>query len=49
VRANGSPGRKEAHVMYLWKLERPADGLRYAQVGLRPYLTTGRGASRPAD
>jgi len=40
VVANGSPGRREANVMYLWKLSRPLDGLRYEQVGSTPYLRT---------
>ena len=49
VRINGSPGRSQPQTMYLWKLVRAADGLRYEQVGLTPYLTTGKGASRRAD
>jgi hypothetical protein len=38
VRVNGSPGRTQAGILYLWKLTRPADGLRYEQIGLTPYL-----------
>ncbi len=35
---NGSPGRSEARILYLWRLDRPADGLRYEQVGGTPSL-----------
>jgi hypothetical protein len=35
---NGSPGRSEARILYLWRLDRPADGLRYEQVGSTPSL-----------
>jgi hypothetical protein len=35
---NGSPGRSEARILYLWRLDRPADGLRYEQVGSIPSL-----------
>lgn len=39
VRFSGSPGRAQnARILYLWKLERPADGLRYEQVGSTPTL-----------
>ena len=38
VRVNGSPGRAQPNVMYLWKLLRPSDGLRYEQIGTTPYL-----------
>jgi hypothetical protein len=38
VRVNGSPGRTQAGILYLWKLVRPADGLRYEQIGQTPYL-----------
>ena len=39
VRLSGSPGRENnARILYLWKLERPADGLRYEQVGSTPTL-----------
>jgi hypothetical protein len=38
VRVTGSPGRKEAHILYLWKLERPSDGLQYEQVGSTPRI-----------
>ncbi len=37
VLLSGSPGReKNARILYLWKLERPADGLQYEQVGSTP-------------
>jgi hypothetical protein len=39
VVVSGSPGRAQTQIMYLWKLERPADGLRYKQVGMTPYLS----------
>ena len=39
---NGSPGRSQPNIMYLWKLLRPADGLRYEQIGSTPYLTPGK-------
>lgn len=35
---SGSPGRSEARILYLWRLDRPADGLRYEQVGSTPSL-----------
>jgi hypothetical protein len=38
VEVNGSPGRRQANILYLWKLRRPADGLRYEQVGSSPHL-----------
>jgi hypothetical protein len=38
VVASGSPGRNEPHILYLWKLQRPADGLRYEQVGGTPSI-----------
>jgi hypothetical protein len=40
VKINGSPGRKQPDVMYLWKLVREGDGLRYEQIGTTPYLHT---------
>ncbi len=36
VIANGSAHRNEAQRLYLRRLERPADGLIYEQVGFRP-------------
>ena len=38
VIASGSPGRTESRILYLWKLERPSDGLRYEQIGSTPSL-----------
>lgn len=38
VVVSGSPGRNQAHILYLWKLDRPADKLRYQQVGSTPSL-----------
>jgi uncharacterized protein DUF6152 len=38
VRVTGSPGRTEARTLYLWKLERASDGLRYEQIGSTPYI-----------
>jgi hypothetical protein len=35
---SGSPGRSQASILYLWRLERPADKLRYQQVGSTPSL-----------
>lgn len=41
VVVNGSPGRSRANILYLWKLVRPSDRLRYEQVGTTPHLTRG--------
>jgi hypothetical protein len=38
VRVSGSPGRNEPRILYLWKLERASDGLRYEQVGSTPHI-----------
>jgi hypothetical protein len=38
VRITGSPGRAEPRILYLWKLERASDGLRYEQIGSTPYI-----------
>lgn len=38
VRISGSPGRNEPQILYLWRLERPADGLLYEQIGSTPRL-----------
>lgn len=43
VRIDGSPGRRDADTLYLWKLLRPSDGLRYEQIGSTPHL------DRPAN
>lgn len=39
VVASGSPGRTLTQIIYLRKLERPADGLLYEQVGPTPQLS----------
>lgn len=51
VIAAGSASRTEDHRLYLWRLDRPADSLRYEQVGGRPSInrraaSTERGARR---
>ncbi|HEY7670760.1 MAG TPA: DUF6152 family protein [Gammaproteobacteria bacterium] len=38
VIARGSLGRAEPQCLYLLRLDRPADGLRYEQVGTRPRI-----------
>ena len=38
VHFSGIPGRKEPHILYLMKLERGSDGLRYEQVGFTPRI-----------
>jgi len=35
---SGSPGRSQPNILYLWKLDRPVDGLRYQQIGGTPSL-----------
>jgi hypothetical protein len=42
VIATGSAARDESHSLYLMKLDRPADGLRYEQIGYSPYITAGK-------
>jgi len=42
VIATGSAARDESHSLYLMKLHRPADGLRYEQIGYSPQITAGR-------
>ena len=39
VIATGSAARAEAQSLYLMKLDRPADGLRYEQVGTSPRIS----------
>ena len=36
VVVSGSPGRRERFILYMWRLERPADKLRYQQIGGTP-------------
>lgn len=40
VVAAGSPGRTDPRTLYVLALDRPADGLRYEQVGTRPRIDT---------
>jgi hypothetical protein len=42
VIATGSAARDESHSLYLMKLDRPADGLRYEQIGFSPRISTTR-------
>jgi hypothetical protein len=42
VIATGSAARDESHSLYLMKLDRPADGLRYEQIGYSPHITAGK-------
>ena len=43
VTVSGWPDRKEPKEIYLRRLDRPSDGLRYEQIGLSPRLTHTRG------
>jgi len=38
VLVTGSPGRNEPRILYMWRLDRPADGLRYEQIGGTPRI-----------
>jgi hypothetical protein len=38
VIVSGSPGRNQPNILYLWRLERPADRLLYRQTGGTPSL-----------
>ncbi len=38
VVAGGSAARERAQALYLLRLDRPADGLRYEQIGSRPWV-----------
>jgi uncharacterized protein DUF6152 len=42
VIATGSAARDESRSLYLMKLDRPADGLRYEQIGYSPHITAGK-------
>ena len=42
VVVTGSPGRDRALLMYVWRLERPADGFLYEQVGTSPRVSRRR-------
>ena len=39
VVATGHPGREQAATLYLRRLDRPADGLRYEQIGRSPRIS----------
>ena len=39
VVVTGSPGRSQALLLYVWRLERPADGFLYEQVGTSPRVS----------
>jgi hypothetical protein len=39
VVVTGSVSRTDPHNLYLWRLDRAADGLRYEQIGMRPQIT----------
>jgi hypothetical protein len=43
VVVTGSLGRMEPRTLYIRRLDRPADGFRYEQVGSRPRVSTTRG------
>jgi hypothetical protein len=40
VVASGNPARRDARRMYVRRLDRPADGFAYEQVGTRPRIRT---------
>jgi hypothetical protein len=40
VGVSGSPGRDRTPLMYVWRLERPADGFLYEQIGTRPHISS---------
>ena len=42
VVVTGSLGRTEPRTLYIRRLDRPADGFRYEQVGSRPRIDVGR-------
>jgi hypothetical protein len=48
VLISGSPGRDKALLLYVWRLERPADGFLYEQIGTSPRVTRRPVASRQA-
>ena len=46
----GSPGRTQTRILYVRRLDRPADGFRYEQVGSSPRIrTTSEHVDTPAD
>jgi hypothetical protein len=38
VVVTGSPGRSQSQTLYIRRLDRPADGLRYEQIGTSPHI-----------
>ncbi len=42
VVVSGSPGRDRTPVLYVWRLERPADGFLYEQIGTSPRVSRSR-------
>jgi len=42
VIASGSAARDDSRTLYLMRLDRPADGLRYEQIGRSPHITAGK-------
>ena len=38
VSVKGNPGRSESQILYVHRLDRPADGLRYEQIGTTPRI-----------
>lgn len=45
VTISGDPDRREPREIYLRRLDRPSDGLRYEQIGSRPRLSRTNGPS----
>lgn len=43
VLLNGSIGRNQPRTLYVWRLDRPADGFWYEQVGMSPRIGFQRG------
>jgi uncharacterized protein DUF6152 len=39
---SGSPGRDRTPLLYVWRLERPADGFLYEQIGTSPRVSRSR-------
>ena len=39
VVVSGSPGRDRTMLLYVWRLERPADGFLYEQIGTSPRVS----------
>jgi hypothetical protein len=42
VVVSGSPARTQAQSLYVYRLDRPADGFRYEQIGSSPRIRAGR-------